>query len=179
MYFSDVISKRLDDLQVFHRRISANRREHLQNEITRLSGAIEDREQEEQILSEERARILQFLREYGALEEFTRLQQARNEEVERLAAVKAQLDELRGFEEELSKLRIETDQLVIDARADFEERRAMWTDAVDLFGANTAALYEEPGTLALMLLTVDSAIRPEFRAVKVRVFKRWWFCATT
>ena len=147
---TDQVTERLQEVQAFHERVYTNRREHLRGEMDRLEASIDAREREKGVLSSKRAETLDFLSRHGALEEYARLQEMHNEVAERLASVKAQLEQLRGFEEELSKLRVESEELVLDARADFEARREIWSvQGGGPFGSNTAALYEEPGTLAV------------------------------
>lgn len=153
VYFSDQLNQRLDDVREFHDRIYANRRSYLEGEMKRLSEAIAQREAEIEAVSTQRAAILAVLRQHGALEEYLALQERHNELAEQLARVAAQIDQLRGFEEELTRVRLERDQLVLDAREDFQERRPIWSRAVDTFGANTAELYEHPGELALNVST--------------------------
>ena len=89
------------------------------------------------------------LSEHGALEEFQRLQDLHNDRVAQLERVRGQLEQLQRFEEELTRVRLARDQMVLDARVAFSERRPAWSEAVDIFGANTAALYEEPGRLEI------------------------------
>ncbi len=153
VYFSDQLSRRLEDVREFHDRIYTNRRAYLEGEMKRLSEAITQREGEIEALSTKRASTLGVLRHHGALEEYLALQERHNELAEQLARVAAEIDQLRGFEEELTRVRLEKDQLVLDAREDFRERRPIWARAVDIFGANTAELYEHPGELALNVST--------------------------
>jgi uncharacterized protein YydD (DUF2326 family) len=149
VYFSDQLNQRLEDVREFHERIYSNRRAYLEGEMKRLSEAIAQRDAEIEAISTKRASSLGVLRQHGALEEYLALQERHNELAEQLAGVVAQLDQLRGFEEQLTRVRLERDQLVLDAREDFHERRPIWSRAVDIFGVNTAELYEHAGELAL------------------------------
>ena len=153
VYFSDQLNKRLEDVREFHDRIYTNRRAYLAGEMKRLSEAITQREEEIEAVSTKRAATLGVLRQHGALEEYLALQERHNDLAEQLARVAAEIDQLRGFEEDLTRVRLEQDQLVLEAREDFQERRPIWSRAVDVFGANTAELYEHPGELALNVST--------------------------
>ena len=92
---------------------------------------------------------MSVLQQHGALEEYQRLQDLHNEKVAKLERVRGQLEQLQRFEEELTRVKLARDQLVLDARTSFAERRPWWSEAVDIFGSNTAALYEEAGRLAI------------------------------
>lgn len=149
IHFPDQVNRRLDEVEAFYEALVENRRRYLTAEMQRLSREIEAREAEIESLSSRRASVLAFLQEHGALEEYLRLQEAHQQTVEHLARVEAQLAELRRFEDESARLRIEREELFRDARNDFEDRRPIWTLAVELFAANTSELYERPGRLVL------------------------------
>jgi uncharacterized protein YydD (DUF2326 family) len=147
--FPEGLRRRLEEVRDFHERLLINRRNYLESEMKRLNDSVEARERQVRELSDRRARLMAVLGEHGALDEFQRLQELHNEKVGELERVRGQLEQLQRFEEELSRVRLARDQLVLDARTAFQERRAIWSEAVDVFGANTAALYEEPGRLAV------------------------------
>lgn len=147
--FPDAVRRHLDEVRDFHERLLVNRRSYLEAEIGRLRHAVSDRETRVRTLTDRRARLMTVLSEHGALDEFQRLQDLHNERVGQLERVRAQLEQLQRFEEELTRVRLARDQLVLDARTAFNERRPAWSEAVDIFGANTAALYEEPGRLEI------------------------------
>ncbi|HET8814976.1 MAG TPA: DUF2326 domain-containing protein [Solirubrobacterales bacterium] len=154
IYFSDQLNDRLDAVKAFHDQIYSNRRAYLETELQRLQGVIAERERQIQSLSERRATLLGVLREHTALGEHVRLQELHNERSEQLGQITAELDQIRKFDRELANLRLRRDQNAIAAREDFQERRPQWSRAVDLFGANTAELYESPGEL--MISVADS-----------------------
>ena len=147
--FPEAVQRRLSEVRDFHERLLANRREYLKAEIARLRSDVAAREELVRQDTERRARLMGVLGEHGALEEFQRLQELHNERVAQLERVRGQLEQLQRFEDELSRVRLARDQLVLDARAAFNERRPEWSEVVDIFGGNTAALYEEPGRLAI------------------------------
>ncbi len=149
VYFSEQLVKRLEDVENFHERIVRNRAAYLASEIMRLEGVVQERESARAKLASQRVAVLAFLEAHGALEDFIALQDAAARNRDLLAAVRAQLDQLRQFGARKATLRIERDQLVLDARADLEERRPRLSHVLDIFGEVTAALYETPGTLAV------------------------------
>lgn len=149
LYFSDQLRERLEAVRGFHDQIYSNRRSYLESELERLEAVIADRERKIESLSGRRATLLNVLREHTALGEHMRLQELHNARSEQLGQISAELDQIRQFDQELADLRLRRDQNAIAAREDFQERRPQWSRAVDLFGANTAELYETPGELVV------------------------------
>ena len=147
--FPDGVSRRLDEVRDFYGRLIANRRGYLESEMSRLRASVRGREMQIADLTERRGQLMDVLREHGALDEFQRLQDLHNEKVGQLERIKGQLEALQSFEEELSRVRLAREQLVLDARVSFNDARPAWTTAVDIFGANTAALYEDAGRLEI------------------------------
>ncbi len=149
VYFPEQLTDRLEAVKSFHDQIYANRRNYLESELERLQAVIEERERKIESLSDRRATLLNVLREHTALGEHLRLQELHNARSEQLGQIGAELDQIRQFDQELADLRLRRDQNAIAAREDFQERRPQWSRAVDLFGANTAELYESPGELMI------------------------------
>ena len=149
VYFSDQLKQRLEDVREFHDQIYANRRTYLDSELDRLGAEIDQREGEIEQHSTRRAQLLSVLKDHTALGEHLRLQELHNERSQEVGQIKAQLSQIREFDEQLANLRLKRDQNTIAAREDFQERRPQWSRAVEIFGANTAELYESPGELAI------------------------------
>lgn len=147
LHFPEQVARNLEEARQFHDRLISNRRAYLGAEIARLERRGEERRGEVERLGEERARVLSFLEEHGALEEFTRLQLLHSREIEELGRLSGQIEQLRSYEENLAAVRIELEQLRLEARADLDRRRPSWGRVVELFGQFTAELYEEPGQL--------------------------------
>lgn len=149
LYFSEQLKQRLTDVREFHDQIYANRRAYLTSELERLQIAIDARDGEIEERSQRRAQLLSVLKDHTALGEHLRLQELHNERSQQLGHINAELEQIREFDEQLAALRLQRDQNTIAARDDFQERRPQWSKAVELFGANTAELYESPGELAI------------------------------
>jgi len=144
-----MVRKRLEDVRSFHQQVVSNRREFLRREIERLRQAIAARDDQIGGLIKRRADLLSILRTHGALDEYTSLQQRHTQTVGEFEDVKQRLETLRKFEKGASALRIEREELLQEARSDYEERVALRQRAVSLFNANSEALYQVPGKLIL------------------------------
>jgi len=73
--FSNSAKIQLNEVVDFHKTLLANRREYLQDEITKLRNEIARLLEEIERLTEIRAKSLQILKSHGALEEYTKLQE--------------------------------------------------------------------------------------------------------
>jgi len=143
------ITKRLEEVKEFHRRVVSNRKDFLQNEIERLKRQIADREMLIKPLTDERASLMSVLQTHGALEEYNKLQQMHLNTVSQLNDIKAKIENLSKFEKGKTSLHIELEQLYLDARADYEERSTNRQKAISIFNANSEALYKAPGKLII------------------------------
>jgi uncharacterized protein YydD (DUF2326 family) len=147
--FSSALRRRLEDVLAFHTTLLANRRSFLSREIERLAQAIESRERAIREKSDRRAEYMEILRTHGALEEYSLLQSLATGTEAELGDVKARMSNLRRFEEGAIALRMEKETLHQRARSDYDERSNARGRAIELFNANSQALYRAPGTLVI------------------------------
>ena len=145
----DLVTKRLNDVEEFHRRVMTNRRNFLENEINRLQQEIRRNNDQVQQYSEQRSELLEVLSSHGALEEYTKLQERHLQLLTALREVERKLELIREVARGRSALRIEREQLLLDARTDLEERRATRQQAISIFNANSEVLYDAPGNLVI------------------------------
>jgi uncharacterized protein YydD (DUF2326 family) len=141
--------RRLDEVNEFHNKVTQNRQEYLRAEITRLRLSVAERDERIAQLETERKDALSLLETGGALEDFTRLQM-------RLVEARAELESIDRRIEEAQKLRAGQKQVTLDrqeleqrAIIDHEERRSIWSRAVEYFARNTEYLYGEPSDLII------------------------------
>lgn len=141
--------RRLSEVEAFHRTVIENRKAFLLQEIDRLTKRIDSRNHELAMLNEEQARLLDVLSTHGALDQYTKLQQAHLSNVSRLSEVIGRLSLIRKVEENRSALKLESAILEQRARTDFEERHTERETAISIFDGNSQALYKAPGRLLL------------------------------
>jgi len=140
--------KSLDEVQVFHKQVTQNRRNYLRSEITRLRNEISGADTSREQLVHERSRLMQILATHGALAEYTKLQQLYLSHVAELETINSQIQNLKKIEREKSQIKIERENLFLDARTDYDERTII-RDARKIFNNNSEALYEAPGDLVV------------------------------
>ncbi|MEG4105092.1 ABC-three component system protein [Microcoleus sp. S13_C5] len=144
-----LVVRRLEEVEIFHRRLIENRRDFLSTEIERLRRDVSSRELLIREKTEQRASLLEVLQTHGALEEYTRLQELYLEIVSNLNEINKRIEELNKFEEGKSALKIEKERLLQRARRDYQERRVQAEKARDLFNTNSRFLYDAPGRLII------------------------------
>lgn len=144
-----LVTRRLEEVETFHRKLIENRREFLSDEIYRLRSDISAREHLIREKDGERASLLEILQTHGALEEHTKLQELYLETVADLNELNKRIEELKKFEEGKSVLKIEKERLLQRMRRDYEERHIQIERAIDLFNTNSRFLYNAPGTLII------------------------------
>jgi uncharacterized protein YydD (DUF2326 family) len=145
----ELVLKRLDDVQTFHRQVVANRRNFLQAEMARLSQATTMRTEEIRALSEERASLLGVLQTHGALAEYSEMQSLHGQHQAQLERVLQRIQTLKQVEQGKTTLRIEQEQLQLLTAADYEERRTVREKAIALFNGFSEELYKRSGRLII------------------------------
>ena len=145
----ELVRRRLDEVQDFHRQLLANRRAYLESEIQRIEGNRTQRELQIQEATEKRARLLEVLQTHGALQEYTRLQELHLQDISKRNDLDNRIANLKRFEHGRSEGRVKRELLLQTARREFEERRSARGRAINIFNANSEALYSAPGNLVL------------------------------
>ncbi|WP_392535030.1 ABC-three component system protein [Nostoc sp. C117] len=158
-----LVIRRLEEVEIFHRRLIENRREFLGSEIQRIRREISSRESFIREKTNERAELLEVLKTHGALEEYTMLQEIYLDDVANLNEINKRIEELKQFEEQNSTLKIEKEQLLQRARRDYGERNEQAERAINLFSINSRFLYDVPGTLVIDVGSNGFSFRVEIR----------------
>ena len=164
--FSDNVKVQLGEVVEFHKALLANRREYLQSESTKLRGEIARLRAEIEGLTETRAKSLQILESHGALAEYTKLQEKYSRLVQLYEDAQKRKEAALQIEERKSKIKIETQELLLTARRDYAERIAMRERAVNLFRENTEYLYQEPGILTIEIKDTGYVFGIEIKSAK-------------
>jgi uncharacterized protein YydD (DUF2326 family) len=147
----DAVTRRLEDVEAFHRAVITNRQDYLREEIRRLDASIDQRNRGVDELDENRARLMRVLETAGALDERAALQERVNALSAKLAEVESQLKLLT----EITHAKSDWDQRKLELqtkmRRRFEELGETRDRAIDLFDQNCRALYRSPGRLIIEL----------------------------
>jgi len=147
--FPGKVIKRIDDVVNFTKEVIKNRKEYISSEINRLENEIKRCNSEIEALSNKRAQSMEILATHGALEEYMKLQERHSGVVNQLKEVEGRIDNLRKFEEGKSALKIEREQLLLQARRDLQAREAQRSIAIKYFNEHSQSLYAESGILSI------------------------------
>ena len=149
LIFPEQVSRRLEEVEEFHRQVLTNRRNFLMGEIERLEAQIHDLERQEQELSIARAKLMRILETHRALDEFVSLNERLSLLKQKYEAILHEVEQWKRLSEEIRKLKIQRLELVEKAQRDLEERAAIVERAITRFNANSEYLYSQPGLLAI------------------------------
>ncbi len=149
LVFPDAVNRTLDQARTFHQKIVENRKTFLETEVERLDLQIQGRNENISDLSSERAISLEILLSEHALQEMTQLQEKHIETKEKLERIKTRIFELKEKTTRKREIKTENTDLTKVAEQDHEERRTIWSKAINLFDENSQALYKRPGHLVI------------------------------
>ena len=149
--FQDSILRPLSEVINFHKAIVTNRKEYLHSEIMSLRKEIDELNEKIANLSSQRAERMKILETHGALAEYILIQDRYAKAKQLLEDAKKRLESAEYIEDSKSHLKIESQELLIKSRQDYNERIQTREQAISLFKANTEFLYREAGTLTIDL----------------------------
>ncbi|PPD10326.1 MAG: hypothetical protein CTY36_00070 [Methylocystis sp.] len=170
------VKKTLSDARAFHEKIVANRREFIAGEISELQSAIEQRDGQITALTGHRADYLNTLAGQGALEELTQLQELHAATRLKVDELTGRITQLRQMTSKADTIKVQTVELKRATTLDYEERRALWSQALSLFSDFSEHLYESPGRLVIDIddtgykFDVEIAGSPSEGISKMKIF---------
>jgi len=147
----DNITKKINDVLLFHKKVVLNRKEFLNSEIEKIKQKIVQREQQIKEYTSKRVELMLTLRSHGALQEYTRLQSNHQNTVAQFKDVSNRLDNLKKFEQGRSSIKIEHELLLQQAKNDLNERKYQQEEAVLAFNLYSNAMYSAPGRLSIYI----------------------------
>jgi uncharacterized protein YydD (DUF2326 family) len=170
------VRKTLADARAFNEKIVANRREFIASEIAALGSAVTERETLIAALTDRRAGYLSVLAGQGALEELTQLQEFHAATRLKVDDLTNRITQLRQMTTKADTIKVETVELKRATTLDYEERRALWSQALSLFSEFSESLYNSPGRLVIDIddtgykFDVEIAGSPSEGISKMKIF---------
>jgi uncharacterized protein YydD (DUF2326 family) len=143
------IVRSLDEVAEFHAKVTENRQVYLDNEVDRLRVIVAERRARLAQLEAERQEALSLLETGGALEDFTRMQMRLAEASADLEVVERRLEEARKLRTDKAQVDAEKKALQVRALVDHDERRPVWSSAIESFARYSEYLYGTPGALVI------------------------------
>ncbi|MBU4032277.1 MAG: DUF2326 domain-containing protein, partial [Candidatus Thermoplasmatota archaeon] len=145
----DNITKKMNDVITFHKKVVVNRRDFLNSEMEKIKQNVVQRETEIKELSARRVELMLTLKSHGALQEYTQLQNNHQNTVAQLKDVSQRLDNLKKFEQGRSSINVEHELLLQQAKNDLNERSSQKEEAVLAFNSYSKTMYSAPGILSI------------------------------
>jgi uncharacterized protein YydD (DUF2326 family) len=145
----DMIRRRFDEVERFHRTIIENRRAHLSAEITSAEARIVERDQRTAERDRRRRQIMSVLSSGGALEHYTNLREEAGRAEAEVEGLRQRLETAERIESTKAELDIERANLTKALRDDLHERDATLREAILAFEALSESLYEKAGSLTI------------------------------
>jgi uncharacterized protein YydD (DUF2326 family) len=158
----DMVRRRFDEVEVFHRAIIENRRSHLTSEIDSGSQRIQQRERKQLGLDARRRQIMGILRSGGALEQYTAMREELGRAEAELESLRQRLTAAETLESSKAELEIERARIAKALRDDIHEREDIVNEAIVTFEELSEALYETAGSL-----TIDATANGPSMEVKI------------
>lgn len=157
----DIVTRRFEDVEQFHKSVVENRRHHLKEEMKRIEAQLELGELKKTVLDAERSEILRNLEGSGALEDFLEVQK-------RLAALDAEEASLReqfkaaeALEGEKTELDIDRVKLKKKLQTDHTRKTARLNEVTLIISKAIQDLYEDR-TGGFVVEATDNG--PEYRS---------------
>lgn len=145
----DMVRRRFDELEVFHRTIIENRRSHLTSEIASASQRVHDRERAQSDLDKRRQQIMGILQSGGALEQYTAMREELGRAEAEVEGLRQRLTAAETLESSKAELEIERARIARALRDDVHEREDIVNEAIVTFEELSEALYETAGSLTI------------------------------
>ena len=135
--------RRFDDVKGFYESVIANRRIHLQQEISDVRARITAGEIELARLDKERSEILQTLEGRGALDDFLALQRALASDEAYAASLRERYKAAEALEGETTKLEIDRAKLKRQLQEDHKARAPALDETILIIADAIADLYDD------------------------------------
>ncbi|WP_247743858.1 ABC-three component system protein [Shimia sp. R9_3] len=145
----ELLTRRLDEVQNFHRTILQNRASHLKAELSSAENRIEKREEEKEKLDTRRRQIMTVLQSGGALEQYTALREEMGRAEAEVETLRQRLDTAETLESTKTELDADRNRLAQALRDDIRERKSVLGDAILAFEELSQSLYEQAGSLTI------------------------------
>lgn len=145
----DMVRRRFDEVERFHRTIIENRRAHLTAEIASAEARVAERDQRTAERDRRRRQIMGVLRSGGALEHYTSLREEAGRAEAEVEGLRQRLDTAERIESTKAELDIERANLTKALRDDIHERADIIRESILSFEALSESLYEKAGSLTI------------------------------
>ncbi len=145
----EVTSRRLQEVEQFHKKVVENRRSHLQAEIESAETRVAERAERRARLDRRRADVMRLLQSGGALGHYTDMREELGRIEGDCEALRQHLETAERVESTRTQLDMERNRLTVQLRDDIRERDDIVRDAILRFEELSQSLYERAGSLTI------------------------------
>jgi uncharacterized protein YydD (DUF2326 family) len=145
----DNVSKRFDELVLFHDQIIRNRKMYLESEIAEATERITNRDKIKESFTERKSQIMKILDSHGALDQYSRL----TSELTRLETetenLRKRFDAAEQLESKKIDLDLERTNLLGQLQKNYHEQGELIRHIIVIFEEISNMLYEDAGSLEI------------------------------
>lgn len=146
---SDLVRKRFEDVERFHRQVTENRKAHLGGEISAAELRIGDRSKKVVIWDQRRSQIMKALLAGGALEHYAKLNDKATRAMAEAEGLRQRLAAAEQLESTKAEIGVRRASLAMALQQDIHERREITRDAILTFESLSQKLYDRPDILKI------------------------------
>jgi uncharacterized protein YydD (DUF2326 family) len=158
IFFPDAVTRRFDEVRLFHRSVVENRHSYLGGEIQSATQRMAERQTRMETIARRQNQIMSQLRVSGAFDQFVQLQAEVARTVAEVEELRHRYDAAELLESRKSELDIERQSLLLRLRQDYKEQGGQLQKAIIGFEEVSRKLYEEAG-----IFTINEGLNgPEF-----------------
>lgn len=158
----ELVTKRLEDVLEFHKKIVNNRSSFLKGEIKLKESEIEENEKKLRKLENKRAELVTILQTHGALEEYQKLNEHLSKTVAKLEDVNKQVQLFTDISKQKTKIKSDTVSLTQQAFDDYTDRDTHIEHINDIFQEYWLSLYENKASISIELETETNQYKLDF-----------------
>jgi uncharacterized protein YydD (DUF2326 family) len=140
-----MVTKRFEEVSIFHDSVTRNRKEHLKLEMDDILARIDTRYEQKKKFDNERSEILTLLQSHGALDQYMKFQGELSKLEAELTLLKKKLEATSNLDDKKTSLKIDRHNLQRKMRIDYSERDKAISNAIITFADISSNLYDEPG----------------------------------
>lgn len=155
----EAVLQQYDDVQSFHQSVLANRRSYLKEEISATSARLDARQADRERLGEEQATLLRRLRDGGALDAFTALQEQLSLAHSRLQTLTTRFETAKHLEATQAEIKFERSRIQQEVSRDLVEREQRIAEINILFQRFATSLYGPGRDAYIDISALDSSLR--------------------
>lgn len=149
LVFNDTVKNSLEDSMIFHSKIIENRKNFLKNEINSIKLKLEDNEMKIKRKSADRSQYMEVLNNFGALKEYTQLQEIYLKKRQNLNELEEIIEKYDEIASKRRTIKNELFNLESEFQINYHENENHLNRLIDLFSENSSRLYEFPGNLII------------------------------